>query len=62
MLDHNGHALAIGDLVHPDNDLGTTMRIDGFDGTLASCRYPGSLIGPPIKFLPMHLIYVSTPA
>jgi hypothetical protein len=62
MNDANGHALAIGDLVHPDNELTRTYRIDAFDGTLASCRTPDSVSGPPLKYLPVHLIYVSTPA
>lgn len=62
MNDANGHALAIKDIVHPDNDLTTTLRIDGFDGTLCELRPPQSLGGPSMKFLPSHLIWVSTPA
>lgn len=61
MNDHNGHVLAINDLVTPDNDPTTTLRINAFDGTVCDCRFPDAHGGPPWKFLPVHLIWVSTP-
>lgn len=61
MNDANGHPLAIGDIVKTDNDSYTQWRIDAFDGTLCSLRYPQQTTGPAVKFLPVHLIWVSTP-
>lgn len=59
MNDANGHALIIGDVVTPDNDVSYMLRIDAFDGTLAHCRERNAIFGPVMKFLPVHLIYVS---
>lgn len=61
MNDANGHALAIGDIVCPDNEASMILRIDEFDGTLTSCRYKDALSGPAMKFFPIHLIWISTP-
>jgi hypothetical protein len=62
MNDANGHVLNINDVVHPDNASEMILRIDEFDGSLATCRFKDALIGPGIKFAPAHLIYISTPA
>lgn len=63
MNDANGHVLNVGDIVKPANipDNSMVLRLDEFDGTLTSCRFKDAVIGPAIKYLPVHLVWISTP-
>lgn len=61
MNDANGHALAVGDIVKPDNDPTTTLKINASDGTTCQCRFPTAVGGPAFKYLAVHLIWQSTP-
>lgn len=61
MSDAFGHPLAVGDIVHPDNTSEMILRINSYDGTLATCIFKDAASGPTIKYLPSHLVWISTP-
>lgn len=61
MEDHDGHDLQLGDIVTPDNLSDMQLRIDSFDGTIAYCLFRSAAGGPPLKYLPAHLVFVERP-